>query len=84
MVWGHLGPISTKTQIFTKSISAWARDRARAQARAQARARARDRARDSRTGFSGGEGSYLFFHTHARSCSLENPPSNACGKNVQF
>ena len=80
MVSSHFGPILTKSQIFLKTISGRARDRARA----QARARARGSSTGSGTGFSGGEGSYLCFHTHARSCSLENPPSNACGKNVQL
>jgi hypothetical protein len=34
----------------------------------------------SSTGFPGQESSYLYAFTHARSHSLENPSSKACGK----
>ncbi len=34
------------------------------------------------TGFAGQESSYMYAFTHARSHSLENPSSKACGKKV--
>ena len=85
MVSSHFGPILTKTQIFTKFISAWARDRARAQARAQARARARDRARDSRTGSGTGfahgifrRGGFLPILSHSCSQLQFRKPTKQC------